>query len=103
MLAQIGSVQFEIWPTNIHEHSHDGKADFAEKAVMGRRPPLEFVGEGPDNRTVKGKLFPKKFGGLADLSALHEQRLSGKPQPFMLGDGTAQGWYVIESVRETST
>ena len=101
MLAQLGSVQFEVWPLNIHEHTHEGQASFAEKPVMGRRPPLEFVGEGPDTRTLKGKLFPKKFGGSID--ALHQMRVSGKAQPFMLGNGTPQGWYVIERVNETST
>jgi phage protein U len=101
MLAQLGSVTFEIWPVNIHEHSHEGEAAFAEKAVMGRRPPLEFVGEGPDSRTLKGKLFPKKLGG--SLDALHTMRLAGVSQPLMFGDGTPQGWYVIEKVSETST
>jgi phage protein U len=101
MLAQLGSVQFEVWPVNIHEHTHEGQATFADKPVMGRRPPLEFVGEGPDSRTLKGKLFPKKMGG--SIAALHQMRIAGKAQPFMLGDGTAMGWYVIEHVNETST
>jgi phage protein U len=100
MLAQLGSVTFEVWPVNIHEYTHDGEASFAEKAVMGRRPPLEFVGEGPDTRAIYGKLFPKKFGGSMD--DLHAMRLSGKPQPLMLGDGTALGWYAIERVNETA-
>lgn len=103
MLAQLGSTQFEIAPLNSHELTHDGTADYAEKAVMGRRPPLEFVGEGADTRTISCRLFPEKFGGLSSVEGLHRQRRAGKPLPFMRGDGSALGWYVIESVSEIST
>lgn len=103
MLAQLGSTMFEIYPLNAHETSFEGAADFAEKAVMGRRPPLEFVGEGADTRTINCRLFPAKFGGLSSLSSLHTQRVSGKSLPFMRGDGAALGWYVIERITERAS
>jgi phage protein U len=99
MLAQLGPVTFEVWPVNMHEHQHDAEATYAEKAVMGRRPPLEFVGEGPDTRSLYGTLWPVKFGG--SMGDFHAMRQSGKPQPLMLGNGTPLGWYVIERVNET--
>ncbi|MBI1649886.1 phage tail protein [Hyphomicrobium sulfonivorans] len=100
MLAQLGGTTFEVAPMNFHELSRDAAADFAEKAVMGRRPPLEFVGEGPETRTITCRLFPAKFGGLSSLEGLHKQRASGKAQPFMRGDGAALGWFVIERISE---
>lgn len=101
MLAQLGSVQMEVWPLNLTETSLDTEATFAEKSVMGRRPPLEFVGPGPETRTLKCKLFPGKFGGLSSLQRLQSQQASGLPMPFMRG--TALGWFVIEKISERAT
>lgn len=103
MLCQLGGVQFEIWPLNALEIGHDGAAAFAEKAVLGRRPPLEFVGEGPEIYRVRARLFPAKFGGLSSLAALSAQRRTGGAFPFMRGDGAALGWFVIEAINERST
>lgn len=103
MLAQLGSTIFEIAPFNMHGVSHDAGADFAEKAVMSRRPPLEFVGEAPESWSIQGRLFPHKFGGLDGLEELHQQRRAGKALPFMRGDGVPLGWVVIEQVEEKSS
>ena len=73
MLAQLGSVQFEVWPVNIHEHTHEGRATFAEKPVMGRRPPLEFVGEGPDSRTPEGQALDGRLDRCASPDAHRRQ------------------------------
>src|SRR5690606_18173049 len=94
---------FEVVGLNPTETSHEAGADFAEKAVMGRRPPLEFVGEAAETWSVSAKLFPEKFGGLSSLEKLHQQRVAGKSLPFMRGDGVPLGWVVIESIRENST
>ena len=103
VLAQLGSTQFEIAPLNAHEFSHDGNADYVEKPVVGRRPPLEFVGEGTDTRTISCRLFPERFGGLSSVEGLQKQRQSGKAVPLMRGDGRALGWYAIESISVKDT
>lgn len=102
MLAQLGATTFTIAPLNTHDIGHDAGADYAEKSVMGRRPPLEFVGEAAESFTISGKLFPEKFGGLSDLEGLHSQRRAGKAIPFMRGDGVPLGWVVIEKITEKS-
>jgi phage protein U len=102
MLAQLGSVVFEVVAPNIHEVARNTGAAYAEKDVMGRRPPLEFVGEAPEEWQLSGKLFPAKFGGLEDLEDLHDQRMAGKALPFMRGDGVPLGWVVIEKIQEKS-
>ena len=45
MLMMLGPVQFEVIPFNTSTYGHDHTAGFAEKPVLGTRPPLEFVGE----------------------------------------------------------
>lgn len=103
MLMVLGPVQFEVWPFNATDYEHGHESAFAEKPVLGARPPLEWVGEGPETWTIKARIFPRRFGGLDDLKKLAAARGSGRPQYLMRGDGAQMGWVVIEKVQERST
>ncbi len=103
MLMVLGPVQFEVWPFNATDYEHGHESAFAEKPVLGARPPLEWVGEGPETWTIKARIFPRRFGGLEDLKKLAAARASGRPQYLMRGDGAQMGWVVIERVQERST
>ena len=103
MLMVLGPVQFEVWPFNATEYEHGHEASFAEKPVLGIRPPLEWVGDGPEVWTLHARIFPRRFGGLEDLKKLAQARASGKPQYLMRGDGAQMGWVVIEKVAERSS
>ena len=103
MLMTLGAVTFEVYPFNATDVDHKHESSFAEKPVVGAMPGLEWVGEGPETWAIKGKIFPYKFGGLADLEKLRQARRSGLPQYMMRGDGALMGWVVIESVSEASS
>lgn len=103
MLMMIGPVQLDVVPFNADGYGHGHEASFAEKPVLGARPPLEFVGEGPETWTIRGKIFPEKFGGMGHLEVLYEARASGLPQYMMRGDGALMGWVNILSVNEKSS
>lgn len=103
MLMVLGPIQFEVWPFNATEYEHGHETSFAEKPVLGTRPPLEWVGDGPEVWTLHARIFPRRFGGLDDLKKLAQARASGKPQYLMRGDGAQMGWVVIEKVDERST
>ena len=103
MLMVLGPIQFEVWPFNATEYEHGHETTFAEKPVLGTRPPLEWVGDGPEVWTLHARIFPRRFGGLDDLKKLAQARASGKPQYLMRGDGAQMGWVVIEKVDERST
>lgn len=103
MLMVLGSVQMDVWPFNPTETGLESGGDYVEKPVIGRRPPLEFVGEAGETFTVSARLFPKKLGGLGSLDRLSAMRKSGQPQYFMRGDGVPFGWVVIEHIAEKST
>ena len=103
MLMVLGPIQFEVWPFNATEYEHGHETSFAEKPVLGTRPPLEWVGDGPEVWTLHARIFPRRFGGLEDLKKLAQARASGKPQYLMRGDGAQMGWVVIEKVGERST
>ena len=103
MLMMLGPVQFNVVPFNTSDYSRGHEAGFAEKPVLGTRPPLEFMGEGPETWTIKAKLFPEKFGGMGQLELLSQARSSGRPQYLMRGDGAVMGWVVILGVQERAT
>lgn len=103
MLMSIGPVEFEVLPFNTDGYGHTHEATYAEKAVLGTRPPLEFVGEGPEAWTIKAKLFPEKFGGMGHLKKLYQARSSGRAQYMMRGDGALMGWVVVTNVSERSS
>jgi phage protein U len=105
MLAQLGPLSFEVVPFGMESHDHEAGASFASHEVLGRMPPLEFVGEAAESWTVRGKLFTQAFSssGLDQINALHAMRRTGVPQFFMRGDGVPMGWVVVESIREKSS
>lgn len=100
MLYQLGNVTFQVVPFNADGVDGVVTASYVEHPVVGVRPPLEFTGAGPEPLRLQGKIFPAKFGGLADLEALKAMCRSGNAQFLMRGDGTPLGWMVIERVAE---
>jgi phage protein U len=103
MLMALGPLQFEVYPFNTTDYGHDHESHFAEKPVLGARPPLEWVGDGPESWSITARIFPHKFGGLDDLKKLYQARAAGKPLYLMRGDGGQMGWVVIDRVSERST
>jgi phage protein U len=100
MLYQVGTVQFEVLPFNTHDVSGDSSTDYADKDVVGARRPAEHVGEGEENLSLKGKIFPHAIGGLSSLNELQALRASGRPQFVMRGDGTVMGWFTIRQISQ---
>lgn len=103
MLMMIGPVQFKIAPFSLMDYQHSHESAFAEKAVMGAAPVLEWTGEGAESWTIRARLFPEKFGGLGILTILQGLRRAGSPQYMMRGDGRLMGWVVIQSVSERAS
>ena len=103
MLGQLGAVTFEIAPVNVTEISRQTEGGFVEKPILGRRPPLEFVGAGPQTMSLTVKLFPEHLGGLGSIDDIAAMQASGAPQYFMRGDGVPYGWFVVERFGEKNT
>lgn len=105
MLYMLGPLPIEVWPFNVEDVSEFGSADYAIKPVVGAEPPVEFVGEGSNEMTLDGVLWPSERNGaqaMASLEMLSQMRSSGKPQYLMRGDGKPFGWYVIMTVSTRS-
>lgn len=103
MLGQFGPITFEIQPVNFDETSRETTAGFVEKPVMGRRQPLEFVGDEGEAFKINVKLFPFHFGGMNELGMLDTVRKTGVAQILIRGDGEILGWYNLTSLTERQT
>ncbi len=108
MLAQLGSVIFEVLPVGLDGIDHSGTASFARHPVLGEMPPLEFTGEGSETWRLHGELRPefsaRNLGdsGLSGIDELHAMRRAGQAVFLMRGDGVPMGWVVITHVSERS-
>lgn len=98
-----GPVSFEVFPVNPQSTERTTEASWVDKQVVGRRPPLEFTGDGAEEFTIEAKLFPLKFGGMSSLSVLDAMRASGIPHFLVRGDGTPLGWFCLTHTREKAT
>lgn len=99
-LYQLGPIQFAVWPINISEVEFETGADFAPKDIVGAQRPREFMGTADSKLKFSGTLFPHKFGGVPNLTALELLAQAGVPQLLIRGDGAVFGWYVIEKVTD---
>lgn len=103
MLYQLGALTFRVVSPNIHETELEAAADYAAKDVIGRLRPLEAVGEGESVFTLRGRLYPRKWGGLRSFDVLDDMRVEQEPQILVRGDGQNLGWWVVERYREKHT
>jgi len=103
MLFQLGALTFRVTAPNLHEVEREASADFAEKDVIGALRPLEAVGEGASTFTLRGRLFPRRWGGLTSLELLELMRVGQEPHILVRGDGTNMGWWVVTRYNEKHT
>jgi phage protein U len=61
VLFQWGPIQFQVFPLSLGEMSHHTQADWAKKEIAGAAMYREWVGEGDETMTLKGKVFPHFF------------------------------------------
>lgn len=106
MLYMLGPLRIEVWPFNMDRVIEVGSADYAIKPVAGAEQPLEFVGEGANEISLDGMIWPSERSGgqaLNSLEMLSQMRASGRPHYLMRGDGKPLGWYAILTVATRSS
>jgi len=61
VLFQWGPVQFQVFPLSVNDYAHHTASDWAKKEIAGAALYREWVGEGEEQITVKGRVFPHYF------------------------------------------
>lgn len=103
MLCTWGDIQFEA--SHIPDFSEDGGASYAEHALIGRKPKLQYTGDSLRSFSLSVTLHWLRTGQPAYagyepqiiLSKLQSAVAAHKPLPFSWGDGTYEGEFVGES------
>ena len=103
MLYQLGLLTIKHSPFNVDRVTRVQAAEWADKPVAGREPPLEYVGPGATEFLLSGELFPHALGGLTEWAILGAMLDSGRPQFLMRGDGLPLGWVAVTEAREEAT
>ena len=69
----------------------------------GGEPAYQYVGRGEDQLTLAGILAPEYTGGPANITMLREMAERGEPYLLMRGTGEVMGYWLIDSLNETSS
>ena len=112
MLCTWGDITFDAG--HIISISEDGGATYAEHALIGRKPKLQYTGDSLRTYELSINLHwlrsgPKQIYANSPamlLSALNTAVAAHKPLPFSWGDGTYEGVFVGDSIsleREETT
>lgn len=105
-LMQWGPIQFQTWPVNIHEYDHETATDWAHKEIAGAAIYREWVGENDEILYFRGRLFPYRIGGLADIQQFDNLRRNGIALQMLRGGaarGEVLGWFVCEKLIRAHT
>ncbi|HVX58056.1 MAG TPA: phage tail protein [Candidatus Saccharimonadales bacterium] len=97
-LMQWGDIQFQVQPLNFDQMDHDTATDYAHKEIAGAAIYREWVGENDELIYLRGKLFPYRIGGVADIEKFDAYRRQGFANVLMRGDGRTMGWFVCEKL-----
>lgn len=97
-LYNIGGVRAELHPFNLDSATMETNEDFARHAVLGGRKPFESVGHGDAAIQLRGVIFPRFSGGLAEFGLL--ETLQSAAQSILVTRGNDKlGWFVIPKLR----
>ena len=100
MYAVFGEIEFELI-TYFDGMEASFGADYAEHALIGRKPRLQFVGEKLDEITIELAFHAKYCDPEAEFSKLKKAMQSREAGQFVLGSGEYKGWFVITDLKLT--
>lgn len=93
-----GDILFQVQPLNFDEMDHQTETDWAHKEIAGAAIYREWVGENDELLHVRGKLFPYRIGGMAQIEKFDAYRRAGYANLIMRGDGRTMGWFVCQKL-----
>ncbi len=109
-LYRWGRIEFQVYPLNVHEFDHTTQTDYARKDIMGSSPQREWTGEGDEEFTFRGRMFPYhvRLGrrAIPAIEAMDAERRRHRPNMLMRGganEGYPLGWYVIDMLNRHNT
>lgn len=100
MLAALGPFVFALRTAPFETFRRSTAQRWASNARLGKRAVKQHLGPGDDSITLSGTLMPEITGGRAMLDALRIMAATGDAWPFIDGEGTIYGLWIIDSIDE---
>ncbi|CAM3424508.1 tail assembly protein [Psychrobacter glaciei] len=103
MLASLGLFVFETTAAAFDELSRKSGYRFGTGNAVGTRPHMQYIGQGNDDISLSGTLYPEITKGIASLDELRDMASTGKTYALMNGNGYYYGMCYITDISETQT
>ncbi|WP_417243391.1 phage tail protein [Celeribacter sp.] len=103
VMMALGSFRFGVSKPEHKKLSRSTVYRWKAMERIGRAPALQFLGEGGDEITLEGTIYPQFKGGLKQVDGMRS--MAGTGVPMMLVDGGGAVWkrWCITSVDDTKT
>ena len=101
MYAVLGDVQFELI-TYFDGMEAQFSVDYAEHALIGGKPRLQWVGDKLDEFRLDLAFHTSYCDPESELLKLRQTMLAREARQFVLGNGAYKGWFVITDLTATS-
>ena len=102
VMLLLGDVPFELATTPYQRLRRHSVYTWPSQERVGRRPALQYTGQGADNITLAGTLYPEMTGGRGAVSRLRAAAQSGEPLDLVDGQGNVYGPWCIISVSDVA-
>lgn len=100
LMMQLGSFQFGTWTAAYQELNRSTSWQWAEQALFGKAPTLQYTGPGADTLTLPGVIYPEYRGGLSQIDNMRLIAGNGQPLIMVSGLGRILGRWVIDQIDE---
>ncbi len=85
---------------NAHELDRSSEARLAPQDLIGRPPPVQWLGPSAGSAQLHGLILPEYRGGLGQIEAMHAATADGQPRVLVSGYGAYFGLFFIKKVSE---
>ena len=94
---------FETQTLPYQELQEQNQYRWSNQEPVGDRPLYQFIGPGEHSITLSGVLYPELTGGPFNLQKIRDMAATGESFVMVDGEGYNLGYWLIESVEQTSS
>ncbi len=96
----LGSYQFEINTAAYQALRRNTSYRWQQQNRLTRQPSQQYIGEGDDQITLNGRIYPQFAGGLGQLDRMRAEAAKATKLSLIDGMGKVYGQFVITKITE---
>ncbi len=103
MMMSLGKFLFELRSVPYKTQQRTTEYRLAEHLGVGSKPQYQPIGQGEDQQTLGGTLYPEITSGAPSLQQLRDMQSQGEAYTLIDGNGYVHAKWYIKSIDETSS